>query len=119
LEGSLVVYESPNRAVDFASMLAEELPDREVCLCREMTKMHEEIISLPAPLMAENLAARERIRGEVVFVIGPGQEPAVQEDVIADDRLKSIAKALASRWSCSAKEAYQALLELEEGRSQR
>ena len=119
LEGSLVVYESPKRAVEFSAVLAEALPERQVCLCREMSKLHEEILSLPAPRLAENLAGRERIRGELVFVIGPGEAPQVQHEPIADDRLKSIAQALSTRWGCSKKEAYQALLDLEEERTQR
>ena len=115
--GSLVVYESPQRSVRFSKAVAEALPDREICLCREISKLHEEILLLPVAEMASNLADRERIRGEVVFVIGPGAVPksAVQQEPVGT-RLKEIAAALAERWGCSRKEAYEYLLAAEEER---
>jgi 16S rRNA (cytidine1402-2'-O)-methyltransferase len=114
--GSLVAYESPQRSAAFAQAVAEVLPDREMCMCREISKLHEELLLLPAKDMAENLAARERIRGEVVFVIGPGEAPAKDAEGPVGSRLKEIAAALAERWGCSKKEAYEALLALESQR---
>jgi len=116
LSGSLVVYESPQRSAAFARAVAELLPDRDVCMCREMSKLHEEILRLPAGELAENLAGRAQIKGEVVFVIGPGDTPTPDQPEPVGERLKEIAGALAQRWGCSKKEAYEALLALERSR---
>jgi 16S rRNA (cytidine1402-2'-O)-methyltransferase len=114
--GSLVVYESPQRSVAFAVAVAEILPDREICMCREISKMHEELLLLPVAEMAVNLTAREKIKGEVVFVIGPGEAPTIKDDEPVGSRLKEIAAALGQRWGCTKKEAYDAILSLENER---
>lgn len=113
--GSTVFFEAPGRAAASAAAVAEIMPDRQVCLCREITKVYEEILLLPAPEMAAELAGRDRIRGEVTFVIGPGEpvEEASADAVGEDAGLKDIAAALAKRWGVSKREAYQELLALE------
>jgi 16S rRNA (cytidine1402-2'-O)-methyltransferase len=97
--------------------LAAVLPDRQVCFCRELTKLHEEVLLLPVAELVKNLQARERIRGEVVLVIGPGEPARMEaEEGPVGSRLKEVAAALAERWGCSKKEAYEQLLSLEKTR---
>jgi len=112
LPGTLVAYESPRRTVAFLDLLAQELPDRQVCLCRELTKRHEEVLCLPVKDLLEELQGREEIRGEVTLVIGPGAAPA-SETRETGPELRSIAAALGERWGVPKREAYQRLLELE------
>jgi len=114
--GTTVVYESPQRAAKFVDVVATVLPDREVCLCREISKMHEEILLLPALEMTQELGGRDTIKGEVVFVIGPGDPPAQETEEPVGTRLKEIAAALAQRWGCTKKEAYERLLQIESER---
>ena len=111
LPGSLVLFESPQRTASTVAAVAEVLPDREVCLCRELTKLHEEIRLGPAAVLAEHLAERE-LKGEVTLVIGPGEAPKRQLSEPGEG-LRSIAQALAERWDVPKREAYQRLLELE------
>ncbi len=113
LGGTFVVYESPRRTVAFLRLLASELPGREVCLCRELTKLHEEVLRLPVADLVEDLESREGLKGEVTLVVGPGEGPAEKPQVEAGPELRSIAAALAQRWGVSRREAYQRLLELE------
>jgi 16S rRNA (cytidine1402-2'-O)-methyltransferase len=112
LPGTLVLYESPRRVVALAEILAEELPDRMACLCRELTKRHEEVLMLPVQALWEDLRARDTIKGEVTLVVGPGLAPK-QESVETGTELRSIAAALAKRWGVPKREAYQRLLALE------
>ena len=119
MPGTLVVLESPQRAHRFAEQLAEIMPDREICFCRELSKLHEEVLLLPAQELVENLRSRERIRGEVVFVIGPGSPPVVDAGTDSvGSRLKEVASALAERWGCSKKEAYEELVAVEKRRAE-
>jgi 16S rRNA (cytidine1402-2'-O)-methyltransferase len=68
--GTLVAFESPRRVPGTLALLADLDPAREVAVCRELTKLHEEIVRGSAA----ELAARYREappRGEVVLVLGP------------------------------------------------
>jgi 16S rRNA (cytidine1402-2'-O)-methyltransferase len=115
LEGTLVLYESPHRTAALVAAAAEFLPGREGCLCRELTKRHEELLRLPLPELAAVLAARGGLKGEVALVIGPGSAPQVETVPLPDGAgLKPIAAALATRWGVSKREAYQRLLALEQ-----
>ena len=69
LDASLVFYESPHRVVQAAKDIASVFETRRVALCRELTKLHEEVLRLPATELAKNLEARESIKGEIVLVI--------------------------------------------------
>lgn len=67
--GSLVVFESPHRLRASLGAVAERWPDRRVAVCRELTKLHEQVARGTAPDVLERLA--DTVRGEVVLVLGP------------------------------------------------
>ncbi len=113
LPGTLVLTESPQRVAGLVQRAAELLPDREACLCRELTKRHEELLRLPLPALAEDLAGREQVKGEVVLVIGPGAPPPEDTPAEPGRGLKGVAAVLAERWGVSKREAYQRLVALE------
>lgn len=69
----LVILESPHRISALSELLAQLVPDREVLLCRELTKMHEEVRKMRCRELAADILERERIRGEFTLVIGPGE----------------------------------------------
>lgn len=69
--GTLVAFESPKRVPGTLQLLAEVDPDREVALCRELTKIHEEIMRGNAVTLAQRYAETPP-RGEIVLVLGPG-----------------------------------------------
>ena len=41
---TLIFYESPHRLIDTLDYLKETLGDRNIAVCRELTKLHEEIL---------------------------------------------------------------------------
>lgn len=110
LEGPFVFLESGRRVGGLIAALGELLPDREAVMCRELTKQYEEIIRSDLRTMST-----EPQRGEVVLVVGPGN-PVIGSEVELGPDLKTIAGALAERWECSKRDAYNALLELENAR---
>jgi 16S rRNA (cytidine1402-2'-O)-methyltransferase len=66
---TLVAFESPKRVGASLAVLAALDPDRPVAVCRELTKLHEEIVRGNASELAARYAD-EAPRGEVVLVIG-------------------------------------------------
>ena len=72
----VVAFESPRRLPATLRSLAGADPAREVAVCRELTKRHEEIARGSARELADRFA--EPPKGEVTLVLGPaaGVEPA-------------------------------------------
>jgi 16S rRNA (cytidine1402-2'-O)-methyltransferase len=72
---TMVFFEAPHRTADTLAALAECFgADRRGAVCRELTKMHEEVRRGPLAGLASWAAASE-VRGEVALVVG-GAAPA-------------------------------------------
>ena len=82
LDATLIFYESPHRSAATLTALAELLPGRDAALARELTKLHEEVVRAPIEELAELVAAREKLKGEVVLLVGP---PRARERVHANE----------------------------------
>lgn len=78
---TLIFYESPRRILQAVADLAAELgPDRPAALARELTKIHETVISAPlAALHAWLEEHDEQCRGEFVIVVA-GAAPSDEHD---------------------------------------
>jgi 16S rRNA (cytidine1402-2'-O)-methyltransferase len=74
---TVILYESTHRILDTVAALAQALgEERRVCLCRELTKLHEQSHADDAPGLLRWLQADEnRRRGEFVLVL-EGADPA-------------------------------------------
>jgi 16S rRNA (cytidine1402-2'-O)-methyltransferase len=88
-ERGTAVYEAPGRVAatlrDLAAACGEERP---AAVCRELTKIHEEIVRAPLGELAERAGVGEiTLRGEFVIVIGERSAggPATEEAVAASD----------------------------------
>lgn len=69
---TLVAFESPHRLPATLDMLARLDPRRPVAVCRELTKLHEEVSRGSAAELAE-LYREHPPRGEIVLVVGPAR----------------------------------------------
>ena len=81
----VVAFESPRRLPATLGSLAEELPGREVAVCRELTKKFEEVVRGPAAEVAARFA--EPPKGEITLVLGPGavdRDPAGALEAVAE-----------------------------------
>jgi len=76
---TLVAFESPKRVAASLAVLAEMDPERPVAVCRELTKVHEEVVRGTASELAARYAD-EAPRGEVVLVVGGAPEGAAELD---------------------------------------
>ena len=77
-ERTMVFYEAPHKLRATLEDLADAFgPDRPLAVCRELTKLHEEVLRLTIGEAAARYAAQEP-RGEFVLVIAglPAQAPA-------------------------------------------
>jgi 16S rRNA (cytidine1402-2'-O)-methyltransferase len=85
---TVVAFESPRRVGATLAVLAALDPDRPVAVCRELTKVHEEVVRGSAGELAGRYADAE-VRGEVVLVIGaaPSEAAALDAGVEALRRL--------------------------------
>lgn len=129
LDAALVYYESPNRLVPALAVIAEVFPLREVAVCRELTKLHEEVFRGPAADVRDEFARRAEegsIKGEIVLVIdGPSEAEAVATAAAAASdassraaklvaegmRTKEVAKKIASEFGIARNEAYEIAIE--------
>jgi 16S rRNA (cytidine1402-2'-O)-methyltransferase len=92
IPATLVFFETGPRVVATLADLAAGLGSREAALCRELTKLHEEVRRGDLETLARTYAAGGELRGEIVLVIAP---PAAQEQPNADDAETLLRQALA------------------------
>jgi 16S rRNA (cytidine1402-2'-O)-methyltransferase len=128
--GTLVAFESPRRVASTLALLAELDPPRPVAVCRELTKVHEEVVRGTAAELAERYAEAPP-RGEVVLVVGAAPAPgpdrveeralaALERLVEAGARPRAAARVVAELTGGSANALYRAWAgrpRVEEGRS--
>ena len=76
-----VGFESPKRLAATLASLAEVEPERRVAVCRELTKIYEEVVSDTAIALAGRYPAPPK--GEVTLVIGPTTRTADAEAAVA------------------------------------
>jgi 16S rRNA (cytidine1402-2'-O)-methyltransferase len=89
IDATLVMFESGNRVQDTLADLAGIMGGRDAALCREMTKLHEEIKRGPVAELARDAGTLET-RGEFVLVVGPEAADArVMPADELDDLLRS------------------------------
>lgn len=138
LDAALIFYESPNRLVSALSSICQVFPLRTMAVCRELTKMHEEIVRGSVAEVYAVFAERESergagIKGEIVLVIdGPSAEERRSDAADALDRAaaraaelaqagmrpKEIAKTLSCELGISRNDAYDAALRAKDDRGQ-
>lgn len=133
--GALLFYESPHRVEATLEAIARVFPAREAALCRELTKLHEEVLRDAAPALLERVRERGEMRGEMVVVVAPpapGELPgaafaapsaedaaaALERDIACGlaegESAGALAKRLAQKYSRRKREVYALVLEAQE-----
>src|SRR5712671_2831939 len=93
IDATLVMFESGNRVQDTLADLAGIMGTRDAAVCREMTKMHEEIRRAPVAELARSADTLET-RGEFVLVIGP---PTAVAQIMAEHELDDLLRSSLQR----------------------
>ncbi|AEI01280.1 ribosomal RNA small subunit methyltransferase I [Afipia carboxidovorans OM5] len=106
IDVTLVLFESGARLAASLRDLAEILGRRDIAICREMTKLHEDIRRMP---LAEAAARADELetRGEFVLVIGP---PSADASRMSETELDDLLRAQLAHGSV--KDAVAAAVEL-------
>jgi 16S rRNA (cytidine1402-2'-O)-methyltransferase len=87
-----VAFESPRRLRATLAAVVDVDPTRPVAVCRELTKVHEEVVRGDAATVAEHFAAVEP-RGEIVLVIGPAPASASTDLTTAVEAVAALVEA--------------------------
>jgi 16S rRNA (cytidine1402-2'-O)-methyltransferase len=66
---TLISYESPQRIIKTVQLIANQFPDSNIVISRELTKMHEEFIRGTAAKVLNELSKRQSIKGEITILI--------------------------------------------------
>lgn len=72
LPATLIFYESPHRVVESLVDMIAILGDRRAFLCREVTKVHEELKGGALSDLVKTLGGRAEVLGEIVLVVAGG-----------------------------------------------
>jgi 16S rRNA (cytidine1402-2'-O)-methyltransferase len=118
IPATLVLFESGPRLTEALADLAAGLGPREATICRELTKLHEEVRRGELATLAAAYAQGAELRGEIVIVVAP-PAPAVSsvEDVdtllrqaLRDLSLKDAVSAVAKATGRARRDVYQRAL---------
>ena len=93
IDATLIMFESGNRVQDTLADLAQIMAGRDGAICRELTKLHEEVKRAPVAELARDADALET-RGEFVLVIGP---PAAGSQTMSEHDLDDLLRASLQR----------------------
>jgi 16S rRNA (cytidine1402-2'-O)-methyltransferase len=90
-----VVYFEPTRRLETSlGLIAEIYPEAEVSVGRELTKLYEEIETLPVAQMLDWVRGHSVLKGEAVVMVRPGvsgSAGAVGEDIPAQEVARAAA----------------------------
>jgi 16S rRNA (cytidine1402-2'-O)-methyltransferase len=120
LPASAVLFEAGSRIAETLGLLAERLGAREAVVCRELTKLHEEVRRGDLAELAAHWHAGGETRGEFVIIIAPALEaPAGEAEVdkmlrraLADTSLKEAVAAVAAATGQPRRNVYRRALAL-------
>lgn len=96
---TLIFYESPHRLKDTLTFLKDNLGNRKIAVCRELTKIHEEILRFT---IEEALIyyKDKNIKGEIVLVVSGKSEKEIsqeKQEIWADINIKDHIKIYINR----------------------
>ena len=115
----LVLFESPHRIMKCLADMSEILGDRQIAMCREMTKAHEELLIGPISTVVSSLTSK---KGEFTIVVASQDDENIQpttEEILSDfchitknsGPRRAAVKHIAKKYGLSAQSVYKLLEE--------
>lgn len=130
VRATLVAFESPRRVRASLAVLQELVPQAEVALCREISKLHEQVLTGTPEEVA--LALDDPVRGEIVLAVAVAGgraggrseadaemgavevEALVHEELQNGKRTREVAKVVTERTGMGHSAAYELVLALKD-----
>ena len=116
---TIVFFESPRRVHTLLREIVASLGDRRVAVCRELTKLHEEVLRGRAGDVLDRIGERV-LKGEVAVIVEGAHHPdppdhaallgEVRRLIEEGMRTRDAARAVAERHGASANELYRAAI---------
>lgn len=89
---TIILYEAPHKLVRTLADLGEALGcDRSISLCRELTKVHEEVVRTTIG-GAQEIYSKKEPRGEYVLVIAGADESSFNEECLSLENAVKLAR---------------------------
>lgn len=83
LPTTLIFFDTAKNLIQTLMLLSQKAPARTIVIARELTKRHEEILSDTASNLLDHLTTKT-IKGEIVLLISPGDNPSYSHDQLVD-----------------------------------
>ena len=126
LKSTLIFFESPKRIKKTLNFFLDGLGNRNAALCRELTKLHEEVMHGTLEEIGKKIEMRDVVKGEICLVIEGFQEDknGIREENLnlVHNKLKSLknlnismkdaVKVVSEDFNLSKKKIYQMALEI-------
>lgn len=97
---TLIFYEAPHRIQETLEDVLEVLGDRQICLARELTKLHEEYLR---GTVSEVLAVCEGLKGEMVLVVeGNTEKSSITLEEVTDQAMQLASEGLKPKHAAAA-----------------
>ena len=119
---SLVCFDSANRLIESLELIAKYFPARKIAVAREITKLYEESVNgNPADLIQYYQDNPDKLRGEIVILIAPPEEEAINpeeaiiqqlQQLMEDNSLRDAVEAVSSQYSIPKKQIYKLALQI-------
>lgn len=119
IDATAILYESPRRIRDLLEKLCETEGERDIALCRELTKKFEQVMRGTAQQVLNDLPP-EGLRGEVVLVldrpkpreVGQDEISAALRGLLGDLSVRDAAAVVAEQFGLPRRDVYQLALKL-------
>ena len=116
---TLVLYETANKIEKTLSALEKIMPNREIAIVREITKMYEECLSGTASVLISRIKENP-LKGELVLVIEPPHEvdntdidlAEIIQDELKNHTLKEAVKIISDKYNLKRNDVYEKALEI-------
>lgn len=116
---TLVLYETANKIEKTLSALEKIMPNREIAIVREITKMYEECLSGIASVLISRIKENP-LKGELVLVIEPPHEvdntdidlAEIIQDELKNHTLKEAVKIISDKYNLKRNDVYEKALEI-------
>lgn len=115
---TMIFYETPHRLKNTLESILKTLGNRKICLAKELTKIHEKLITDYTENILNNLP--ETVKGEYIIVVEADkkEEPEInQEEIITEIKkhdttpAKTLAKTISEKYDIGRNRAYKLIID--------